>query len=310
MILKTNLTIEQQENVFGDVHAGNDSMLLRDDLGVQSCLRGNNAIGGSVARSHVLLEGQFNTSNDLFLQWLTHSFEANRGYRFRLGLQVRLLTGSSPNLKLSMCVLSVLRVSVHRFLKKAIATRCTSRFFAFIFDSDATRFARTCVTKDVESMKNLQLTEVPATQAEMLIRRPPAQVFEAFVDPEITRKFWFTKSTGRLETGKHVVWTWEMHDHSIDVNVKEIEANKRILIEWGNYGSMTAVEWIFTPYENESTYVTIKNSGFSETETRSSEMRLIRKGGFTWVLAGLKALLEHNVDLNAIQDAFPKGLRK
>ena len=26
------------------------------------------------------------------------------------------------------------------------------------------------------------------------------EVFEAFVDPEITRRFWFTKSTGRLET--------------------------------------------------------------------------------------------------------------
>ena len=34
------------------------------------------------------------------------------------------------------------------------------------------------------------------------------------------------------------------------------------------------------------------------------------KGGFTWVLAGLKALLEHNVELNAIMDAFPAGLQE
>jgi hypothetical protein len=34
------------------------------------------------------------------------------------------------------------------------------------------------------------------------------------------------------------------------------------------------------------------------------------KGGFTWVLARLKALLEHNLELNAIADAFPKGLNK
>ena len=32
------------------------------------------------------------------------------------------------------------------------------------------------------------------------------------------------------------------------------------------------------------------------------------KGGFTWVLAGLKALLEQNIELNAIVDAFPQGL--
>jgi uncharacterized protein YndB with AHSA1/START domain len=51
-------------------------------------------------------------------------------------------------------------------------------------------------------MENHQLTQMPIAKSEMLIRKPPAQVFEAFVDPEITRKFWFTKSTGRLETGK------------------------------------------------------------------------------------------------------------
>ena len=33
------------------------------------------------------------------------------------------------------------------------------------------------------------------------------------------------------------------------------------------------------------------------------------KGGFTWVLAGLKALKERNLELNAIADAFPKGLK-
>ena len=32
----------------------------------------------------------------------------------------------------------------------------------------------------------------------MLIRRPVADVFEAFINPDITTKFWFTKSSGRL----------------------------------------------------------------------------------------------------------------
>lgn len=34
----------------------------------------------------------------------------------------------------------------------------------------------------------------------MLIRRPVMDVFEAFIDPDITTTFWFTKSSGRLET--------------------------------------------------------------------------------------------------------------
>lgn len=160
------------------------------------------------------------------------------------------------------------------------------------------------------AMKNLRLTEVPIAKAEMLIRKPSTEVFEAFVNPEITTRFWFTKSSGRLEAGKHITWTWEMYDISIQVDVKEIEAGKRILIEWGNYGSMTAVEWVFTPFENDKTYVTITNSGFEGDGDKVVRDALDSKGGFTWVLAGLKALLEHDIELNAIADAFPKDLRK
>jgi uncharacterized protein YndB with AHSA1/START domain len=159
-------------------------------------------------------------------------------------------------------------------------------------------------------MENLQLTHIPVAKAEMLIRKPVAQVFEAFINPEITTKFWFTKSSGRLEAGKQVTWTWEMYNHSIQVNVKEVEENKRILIEWGNYDSTTAVEWIFTPYRNDATYVSITNSGFKGDGDKVVRDALDSKGGFTWVLAGLKAFLEHGIELNLIADAFPKGLRE
>ena len=159
-------------------------------------------------------------------------------------------------------------------------------------------------------MTTQQLTKPPVAKAQMLIRRSPPECFEAFVNPEITKRFWFTKSTGHLEAGKRVVWTWEMYGHSIDVNVKEIEPDRRILIEWGNYGSMTEVEWIFEPYENDSTYVTITNSGFQGDGDKVVNDALDSMGGFTWVLAGLKALLEHNIELNAIADAFPKGLQR
>jgi uncharacterized protein YndB with AHSA1/START domain len=43
----------------------------------------------------------------------------------------------------------------------------------------------------------------------MLIRRPVSDVFEAFVNPDITTKFWFTQSSGRLEAGKQVQWDWK-----------------------------------------------------------------------------------------------------
>jgi uncharacterized protein YndB with AHSA1/START domain len=143
-------------------------------------------------------------------------------------------------------------------------------------------------------------------KAEMLIRRPVAEVFEAFINPEITTKFWFTKSSGRLEAGKKVTWEWEMYGASADVTVKELERNKRIVIEWSGYNAPNTVEWTFTPYGNAGTYVSITNSGFAGDEDEIVDQALDSKGGFTWVLAGLKALLEHGVRLNLTADAHPK----
>ena len=54
-------------------------------------------------------------------------------------------------------------------------------------------------------MENLQLKQTPVAKAEMLIRRPVAEVFEAFINPTITTKFWFTRSSGRLEPGSQVI---------------------------------------------------------------------------------------------------------
>ena len=44
-------------------------------------------------------------------------------------------------------------------------------------------------------MDTLQLTHIPAMKTGILIRRPAAEVFEAFVNPEITTQFWFTRSS-------------------------------------------------------------------------------------------------------------------
>jgi uncharacterized protein YndB with AHSA1/START domain len=156
---------------------------------------------------------------------------------------------------------------------------------------------------------SLQLTKAPAATAEMLIRKPAAEVFEAFINPGITTKFWFTKSSGRLEQGKQIEWTWEMYNISAKINVKEIEKNKRIVIEWPYNGIQTKVEWTFTPYGNDATFVSITNSGFSGDGDKITSDALGSKGGFTWVLAGLKAYLEHGIELNLVKDAFPKGLK-
>jgi uncharacterized protein YndB with AHSA1/START domain len=144
-------------------------------------------------------------------------------------------------------------------------------------------------------MGNVQLTQAPVATTGMLIRRPVAEVFEAFIDPGITTKFWFTKSSGRLETGKQVQWEWEMYGISIPVTVKAVEPNKRILIEWPGYGTPTTVEWIFMPLDDGSTFVRIVNAGFTGDGDEIVKQVSDSSQGFSLVLAGLKALLEHNV---------------
>lgn len=51
----------------------------------------------------------------------------------------------------------------------------------------------------------------------MLIRKPVEDVFEAFIDPGITTKFWFTKSSGKLGVGKRIRWDWEMYGASANL---------------------------------------------------------------------------------------------
>lgn len=148
----------------------------------------------------------------------------------------------------------------------------------------------------------------PIAKAEMLIRRPVAEVFEAFVDPEMTSKFWFTNGSGRLEADKEVTWTWEMYGFSIPVRVTAFEHNKRIQIEWPSSGGPSTVEWTFTPRPDNTTFVSITNSGFSGDEEAVVNEAIASTEGFTLVLAGLKAFLEHKVILNLVPDRFPDGI--
>ncbi|HVR41691.1 MAG TPA: SRPBCC family protein [Thermoanaerobaculia bacterium] len=159
-------------------------------------------------------------------------------------------------------------------------------------------------------MSNLQLTEIPVTKTAMLIRKPVADVFEAFVNPEVTTKFWFTKSSGRLEAGKEVQWQWEMYDISITVTTKAIEPNQRIVIEWPGYKTPTIVEWLFEPQPDGTTFVRISESGFTGTGDELVQQVTASTQGFSLVLAGLKALLEHNVQLNLVRDRYPKGIEE
>jgi len=146
-------------------------------------------------------------------------------------------------------------------------------------------------------------------KAAMLIRKPVSEVFDAFINPAVTTKIWFTKSTGILEQGKSVEWTWEMYNHTVPVTVTGVELNRHIMIQWGNYEEKTDVSWTFTALGEDKTFVSIVNSGFKgDTDQLIAQVRDSTEG-FTLVLANLKALLEHNIRLNLVGDRFPKEMQ-
>ncbi|OJU27280.1 MAG: polyketide cyclase [Sphingobacteriales bacterium 41-5] len=142
-------------------------------------------------------------------------------------------------------------------------------------------------------------------ECQMLIRRPAAAVFNAMIDPAITTNFWFTKSTGKLREGETVTWQWEMYGASADVAVKKIVENKLISFDWGE--PKESVDFSFTSSaDGNSTYVVIKNYGFAQTGDALISKIIDTTGGFTTVLDGMKAWLEHELSPNLISDKFPK----
>ena len=143
----------------------------------------------------------------------------------------------------------------------------------------------------------------PIVECQMMIRKPISEVFQALIDPRITTKFWFTKSSGPLQQGKTVTWEWEMYGASAEVEVVEVIQDKEFTIYWGN--PKTTVHFEFTKLSEDHTYVIIQNYGFPETGNDLIEAIKNNTGGFTTALDGMKAYLEHGIQLNLVGDKFP-----
>src|SRR5436190_16590865 len=143
-------------------------------------------------------------------------------------------------------------------------------------------------------------------EAQMLVRKPVEEVFEAFMNPAITKNFWFTKGSGRLEVGKKITWHWDMYNISTTVIAREILRDQKILFEWDD--PTKTVEFNFKSLDEDSTYVTVSECGYDKTGDELLALIKGSTGGFTTVLDGLKAFLEHRINLNLIADKFPKEI--
>jgi uncharacterized protein YndB with AHSA1/START domain len=128
------------------------------------------------------------------------------------------------------------------------------------------------------------------------ILKPVNEVFEAIVDPIKMSNYFISKSSGKMETGKQIMWQFPEFDIEFPIRVSKIVRDEYISYYWDVEGTELLVEMILTPRGEASTLVTI-----------SEKSRANDKDGLKWLkgntagwanfLACLKAYLEYGINL-------------
>ena len=133
--------------------------------------------------------------------------------------------------------------------------------------------------------------------AQMLIRRPPGEVFAAFANPQTIRKFWLRDTTGPLAPGARVQWHFMVAGATANVVVTGFEAPRRIGFDWP--GGMH-VELRFEPFGDGDTHVSAEVSGFNGKDLLTQATNVVE--GFSIVFCDLKILLESGSSANLVRD--------
>ncbi|MGG0277374.1 SRPBCC family protein [Bacillus rhizoplanae] len=128
------------------------------------------------------------------------------------------------------------------------------------------------------------------------ILKPTNEVFEAFVDPSKIGNFWFSSSSERWEQGKTVTLRYDEYDAQGDIEIMEVEINKKIVYQWaeGHIVTITLKE-----LDNSSTIIEVNEEGFKENDYELISQLIDNKEGWVYMLTCLKGYLEYGVNLRA-----------
>ncbi len=133
--------------------------------------------------------------------------------------------------------------------------------------------------------------------SDMIIRRAPAAVFDAFVNPDIIRKFWLKDTSGPLSLGAKVEWHFMVPGAIETVSVTAFKKDHHITFDWSDGIS---VDMAFQPYGGNGTRITVKAVGFTGNNAAVEAVNATE--GFTIVLCDLKGLLESGSSPNLVKD--------
>ena len=134
------------------------------------------------------------------------------------------------------------------------------------------------------------------TKVQMGILKLAHQVFEAIVEPDKMNKYFITTSTGRMESGKTLNWTWEDYDASHEVRVQSVEKDKLVSFTWEGSGVECLVVITLELKGENQTLIKITESDWSANFEGATKC-MGQVEGWTNFLCCLKAYLEYDVNL-------------
>lgn len=140
---------------------------------------------------------------------------------------------------------------------------------------------------------------IPVVEVDTLVRKPARQVWEAFVDPDQISQFWLAHSSGRLEPGARVHWSFKVAGAETDVEVVDATPGRGLDLRW-DAGQPLRIS--FRDHDD-GTVVAIRVSDFEGDTPGANAVESM--SGFTLVLASLKLWLEHGIAGELMYDKFP-----
>jgi uncharacterized protein YndB with AHSA1/START domain len=140
----------------------------------------------------------------------------------------------------------------------------------------------------------------PKFQVQLKIRKPPAEVFEAVVNPKDLSGYFVQAASGPLVEGATVKWKFAEVPGEHEVLVRHVVKDKCIVFEWPAEGGRynTRVEMIFKQLDGENTLVQISESGWGK-DPAGIEASYGNAGGWMHMMCCLKAYIEFGINLRA-----------
>ena len=140
---------------------------------------------------------------------------------------------------------------------------------------------------------NKQLLEIKTT---LQIQKSNHEVFEAIVNPEKMINYFISKSSGRMESGKQLIWQFPEFENEFPIRVDKIETDTYISYFWLIDDIELLVEINLMPVDTNNTIITVTE------KSRKNDVAGINwlKGnmeGWANFLACLKAYLEYGINL-------------